>query len=601
MLTFFLFKYYMSYVPYVPPYKRGQSDLTRVNSMSLSERLKQQSIQTPTKRPSIINPEPGRFDYNGATIPKFKGSFNDPSNKLDKLLENSIKKNPVGIQPVGTTPIYDTMYFNQYQQFTPEQKKIFNQNYEILKAKGVFDQYKHFDQLLSTFESGRTLPVKEYDDLQLDTWASPLSLDYSYPPIKVITGMVSRNLNDIYSKCLSTRIYRFEIMADLINRGELTFSSFQNTNDDEVLQGLITSRYEKGSVKYPFLNGLCYRLYDKFLNTNDFGQIFLRIDTHKRPFSIKYSADVLWDLTYTIINFNIENKYVENPYTNGTGCGINTFYLFELITREQALSLSIEHFEKYGTYGSPLFELSKYFAPKSNIINIPIVGDSKINQLRDFFTELAKSLPERNYTIIKLILRLDVIDFGHIVGIIKLNTILYIVDITLGLITYINDDILKYYTMLYDGIQIMSTSEITSEQQHLFDSNVQNAIEQYKELDPILERKNIEGACKEKIRLTFKNQLKDDQIDISQYIESEYIESEYQKLNEEERLKYAIEYLNWKSDKREQKIEEVRKILSQSKLGGIKTKKNIKKIKKKSKKILKKSKKLLKKSKKLFG
>lgn len=556
---------------YLPPHKRQQSEFTP--QMTLQQRLNQQSTD--------------KFNYNKVSIPKFKGSFNDPNNKLDKLLENSIKKNPVGIHPTNAKPIYDNMYYNQYQEFNTEQKKIFERNYKLLKDTGVFNQYKNVDQLLSTFIEGRTLPVKNYNDLQLDTRPAPLTLKYSYPPSKIITGMIARKLNNPFIKIFSTRIYRFETMTDMINRGELTFSSFKNTNESEILQDIINSRYEKGSnKKYPFLNELCYRLYDKFLNINDVGELFSRINNLKRPFSVNYASDVLWDLTYTIINFNIEKKIVSNPYTNATGCGINTFYLFELITKQQALSISIEHFEKYGVYGSPLSELSKYFTPTSNIINIPMVGDLKINQLREFFTELAKSLPERNYTFIKLIHRLDNIDSGHLVGIIKLNTILYIIDISIGFISYINNDILTYYTMLYDGIQIMSTDDISSDQYDIFDDIIQKEKQKYVQLDQILEHKNIEGACKE--QLISIHSLSSDKIN------SDYIESEYQKLNDEERLKYAIQYLNLISDKRQQQINDVRlKLNQQASVGGRKTKKkfqkNLKiKFQKKSKKNLKK-------------
>jgi hypothetical protein len=550
--------------------------------------------------PHKRNPEMKPTSIFPPVLPKFAGSFNDPGNKLTDILVSGITSNPTGMETFDIDPYYENMYYNQYQKFTPEEKVQFKEQFLSLEEMGILKQYKNIDELFSNYFNGKNQPAKSLDKMHQKIPSSPLSLRYSYPIIPILTGFITRDINDPIIKHFSTKIYRFDYMIESIKNGNLSFSSLKLTDEREILKTLIIQPYRGISDIYPFLNGLSIRLYDKFLNTNDLGLIFKNINSFKK-FSVNNGADVLWDLTYTLINFNLGHKFVENPYTNATGCGINTLYLFELITKQEAIDLSIQHFKSFGLYGSPLLEISKYFnrtnhnlGNPSNIINIPIIGSlsEKLTKSFEFFTELATCLKERYYTFIKLFIRLDNTSNGHMVGIIKIDKILYVLDSTNGFISYINHDILNYYFSIYDGIQIMSSVDISPDQQSQFDIDITTQISQYQELDVILENKNKEGLCKEYLKLKFPNpnNLTDKELTSAQSI---FANSEYEKLDEPTINQYAMEYLNWKSDQTQKKINEIDLELSRmsASLGGKKISKKFKKISKISKKFQKKTKK----------
>jgi hypothetical protein len=172
------------------------------------------------------------------------------------------------------------------------------------------------------------------------------------------------------------------------------------------------------------------------------------------------------------------------------------------------------------------------------------LGDPEL--LMYVLNELVKSLPKKNYTYIKFITRLNNINMGHTVTLIKLYNCLYLIDMTMGYICKINQDILNYYCRIHDGIQIITTSSEGSEK---FDTIFDRLEELYQSLDIELDQISEKYICIEQIKLNHK-EVSDVELSTIELNET------YITLDIETKKMYVKQYLKMMSDKHEKQLKE---------------------------------------------
>jgi hypothetical protein len=491
-----------------------------------------------------------------------------------------------------------------YQRLNKDQKERFKQRfmkdyetelgqykYPTLLFEQYFDNpeyFKMYDYFDNPSETSKRPAPRKIDKLSQQFKGIHISYENLYPlidHIKVVVCMdrESCDLNHEFLKKYSTIYYRDDRLIQMINDGTFQF----DLSMDSIMQSLISGEYILNknvpvTLSYPFLKGLIYKQYDTFLSTGNLEQILFNRVNGRRQYSTEYSNDILWDLNHCMVDFKLKQKFIYSPYTKLLGCGINLLYFFGLTTKEETQQLAIEHFKNYNFKGTPLSELSTYLSQSSNVITIPIIGeiDQRIKVLNEVLTELSKCIKDRHYTFIKFIIRLDNIESGHSVGIIKLDTILHIVDVAYGYISNLSNNILNYFCSLYDGIQVITTEILTDEQQQRFDMDIEKSKDEYALLDPIMREPDIKALCIEGIKKTKPDMTHtniestyDKIVNAYKTKQDENTIAKYNKL-----LNYGKEYLRYKS-----------MVNQKDQQGGKKhSKKNKKTFKKKIKNIQKK-------------
>ncbi len=370
-------------------------------------------------------------------------------------------------------------------------------------------------------------------NMSKETVKQPKSL-----PVAILrSGMVASDLRDPLLRTAETFLYRrrnMDVSKIFVSDQHRFICSPQNNPPYH-------------SVSYPFMDGICSHVYDKFLNDHDYEKVkkVLR-RTGKMLYSLDNANDILWDIIYSLKTFNSteNNEYrkthVTIPGYKSVGCTANTPYFFGLITKEQCIEMLTQINRQYGLYGTPLEDIAGTLCPNSKIITIPILGNPDL--LMVVLDELVKSLPKRSYTYIKFITRLNTINMGHTVSVIKLYNCLYLIDMTIGNVSKINQDILNYYCRIHDGIQIISTQSEGSEQ---FDEILDRTEEIYRSLDLELDSISEKYICIEQLKL--KNpELSDVQ----------QLKDKYDTLDEETKQLYIKDYLKMMSDKHEKQLRE---------------------------------------------
>lgn len=341
-------------------------------------------------------------------------------------------------------------------------------------------------------------------------------------------GIVAYDLRDPLLRTLETLLYR---------RRNIDISTiFVSTELEYICSSPNNPPY---TSLYPFMNGLCYHKYDKFLNDHDYKRL---LKAGKMIYSLDNADDILWDIIYSLKNFNqpmnsLKKQYVKLPGYTNIGCGANTPYFFGLITRERCVELLQDINNNHGLYGTPLNDIAYTLCSNGKVVTIPILGD--VNLLSNILNELIRVMPKKNYTFIKFITRLNTIHFGHTVTVIKLYNCAYLIDMTIGNVSKLNQDILSYYCRLHDGVQIITTTIDGSE---IFDNIFEQTREIYNGLDLELDEISMKYICKEYIKKI------NPEIDV---------DLEYEKLDYVTRKLYVNEYLKEISEIHKTELEQL--------------------------------------------
>jgi hypothetical protein len=352
-------------------------------------------------------------------------------------------------------------------------------------------------------------------------------------PVAILrNGMVAYHLRDPLLRTMETFLYRrrnMDISEIFVSNPTVYICSSPNNPPYH-------------SEQYPFMDGLCSHLYDRFLNDHDYEKVKRAlVRTGKMLYSLSNTNDILWDIIYSLKTFKEKSEYhkvyLTIPGYKKIGCTANTPYFFGLITKEECIQLLTDINVRHGLYGTPLEDIAGTLCPNSKVITIPILGNVEL--LMMVLNEVVNMLPKKSYTFVKFITRLNTIQFGHTVTLIKLYNCLYLMDMTIGNVSKLNQDILNYYCRIHDGIQIITTQIEGSEQ---FDTIFDKLEEIYKSLDLELDSISEKFICIEQIKI--KNPEVSD------------VEVVYDSLDIETKKIYVKQYLNDISDKHQKQLRE---------------------------------------------
>ncbi len=520
----------------------------------------------------------------------FKGQLS--SDDIKKIMIENVTSDSTG-NYLSKNPYIDFLLVKNIKSYidslslSPSQLSVF---------KSWIDEYNDTSRLV--YEQQKNSSIHKNPKLNQLLYHSDfreIKSNPRYPLINLAKGMVASSLSDTLMRAYTTLMYRRGILLDLYEQGNIFIDSENDTYISTTIQPLSDLSYVP--KHYPFLKGLCYRKYNKFLNVNDFNKLLTAAKLNKQsPVNIDSYSDILWDLTYSIIYFKINKLNILPIKTNAVGCSINALLFLGLINRDEAIHMINQLFDKYGLYGNPLIETSHYLCNNGHTITIPIHGslNERTTLMREFLSDLASSLQGRHYTFFKGIYRLnkEVDEYGHFMIIIKLNQLLYLIDITAGIVTLINNNVIRYLCTLYDGFQVIITTS-SSEMESVFRQRTDILLHDYIELDHILDELDKKYLCIEQLKIDHKSEL--DNLDNS--IDSTaYLDDIYSKLSTEEISSKAEQYLQYKSRLNQEFLDSFtpdiieKQMIEQYKLSGGKKKK---KISKKNKKISKKNKKFI--------
>lgn len=363
----------------------------------------------------------------------------------------------------------------------------------------------------------------------------------SLPSAILRSGIIAYDLRDTLLRTMETFLYR---------RRNMDISQiFASSHYINICSSKNNPPYH--SELYPFMDGLCSHLYDRFLNDHDYEKLKKAFDkTGKIIYSLDNTDDILWDILYSLktlhlkpVDGNEDRKtYLKIPGYKNVGCTANTPYFFGLITKEECIQLLTEINRVHGLYGTPLEDIAGTLCKNSKTITIPILGNPEL--LMIVLNELIRVLPKKSYTFFKFVTRLNNIRMGHTVTLIKLYNCLYLIDITMGYICKLNQDILTYYCRIHDGIQIITTEVEGSE---IFDEIFDNIEDIYSSLDLELDEISEKYICMEQIKLKNKESVELTEIELK---------VKFEELDTETKQIYIKDYLKMVSDKHEKQLKE---------------------------------------------